>query len=158
MNKPNSQGRNKVTAALNRKARFEYFIEESYEAGIALMGTEVKSIRRGNISLGESFCEFKDGELYLVNCHIAEYSHGGSYNHAPRRARKLLMHARELRKLIGAVEKKGSTIVPLEVYFNRKNFCKIKIALAKGKKLHDKRQTIKEREWSREKGRVLKDY
>lgn len=157
MSSGSSKPRNKVTAALNRKAGFEYFIEESFEAGIVLTGTEVKSIRQSKISIEESFCEFQKGELFLINCHIPEYSHGNRHNHQPRRARKLLLHSKELRKLIGAVEKKGSTIVPLEVYFNRKNLCKIKIALATGKKLHDKRQTIKERDWNRQKQRVLKD-
>lgn len=157
MNKSASKSSGKKTVALNRKASFEYFIDETYEAGIMLTGTEVKSIRLSKVSVDESFCEFTKDELFLVNCHIPEYTHGNKFNHYPRRPRKLLLHSKELRRLIGAVEKKGNTIVPLEIYFNQKNLCKVKIALVRGKKTHDKRQAIKDRDWNRQKQRALKE-
>jgi len=130
----------------NKRAFFEYHILEKYEAGIALRGTEVKSIREGNVNLAESFARVMEGELFLVNCHIPEYRAGGWTNHDPRRARKLLIHRRELDRLVGKIELKGLTLVPLRLYFNARGYAKVEIGVAKGKKLHDKRSAVKERE------------
>jgi SsrA-binding protein len=134
----------------NKRAFFEYHILEKYEAGIALRGTEVKSIREGNVNLAESFARVMEGELYLVNCHIPEYRAGGWTNHDPRRPRKLLLHRRELDRLVGKIELKGLTLVPLRLYFNSRGYAKVEIGVAKGKKLHDKRSAVKERESERE--------
>jgi SsrA-binding protein len=142
--------------AENRKARFNYAIEDTVEAGIALTGTEVKSIRDGKTTIAESYAETKGGEIWLVNAYIPEYLQGGRYNHAPKRARKLLLHRRQINKLAGAVEREGMTLVPLKLYFNEKGRAKIELALARGKKLHDKRETEKKRSWEREKGRLLR--
>jgi SsrA-binding protein len=140
----------------NRKARFHYAIDEVFEAGVALTGSEVKSLRSGKASIGESYAAARDGELWLLNSNIAEYKQAGRFNHAPKRARKLLMHRRQLNKLIGAVEREGMTVVPLKLYFNAKGRAKVEVALAKGKKLHDKRETDKKRSWERERGRLLR--
>jgi len=140
----------------NRKARFNYIIDESFEAGIALTGSEVKSLRAGKASIGESYAAPRDGELWLYNCNISEYKHAGRFTHAPKRPRKLLLHKRQINKLIGAVERQGMTVVPLKIYFNEKGRAKVEIALAKGKKLHDKRETEKRRSWERERGRLLR--
>ena len=142
----------------NRKARFNFEIEETFEAGIALQGTEVKALRAGEGSIAESYAEVKDGQVWLVNANIPEFSHGNRFNHEPRRPRKLLMHKREIHKLAGAVQKEGKTIVPLKLYFNEQGRAKLEIALAKGKKLHDKRETEKKRDWQREKSRLLKAH
>ena len=142
--------------AENRKARFNYAIEDTVEAGIALTGTEVKSIRNGKTSIAESYATSRDGELWLLNSNISEYKQAGRFNHAPKRARKLLLHKRQISKLIGAVEREGMTLVPLKLYFNDKGRAKVELALAKGKKLHDKRETEKKRDWAREKGRLLR--
>src|ERR1700759_4179355 len=141
----------------NRKARFNYEIGEVFEAGIALVGSEVKSLRQGKASIGESYADARGGELWLVNANIAEYLQGGRFNHAPKRVRKLLLHKRQINKLIGAVEREGMTLVPLKMYFNDKGRAKVELALAKGKKLHDKRETEKNRDWGRERGRLLRD-
>ncbi|MCW5681330.1 MAG: SsrA-binding protein SmpB [Xanthobacteraceae bacterium] len=151
-----AEPKNKV-AADNRKARFNYAIGESFEAGIALTGTEVKSLRNGKATIAESYADAKDGEIWLVNANIPEYLQANRNNHAPKRPRKLLLHKRQINKLIGAVEREGMTIVPLKLYFNPRGRAKIEIALAKGKKLHDKRETEKKRDWSRERGRLLRD-
>jgi SsrA-binding protein len=144
--------------AENRKARHEYMIAEVFEAGIMLTGTEVKSLRKGSINIGESYATYEKGGLWLLNAYIPEYQQAGRFfQHEPRRKRKLLMHAREIVKLTQAVERKGMTLVPLELYFNAKGIAKMKIALAEGKKLHDKRASDKERDWNREKARVLRD-
>jgi len=143
-------------AAENRKARFHYAIDEVIEAGIALTGSEVKSLRAGRASIAESYAAARDGELWLINTNISEYTQAGRFNHAPKRARKLLLHKRQITKLIGAVEREGMTVVPLKMYFNDKGRAKIEIALAKGKKLHDKRETEKKRDWARERGRLLR--
>lgn len=144
--------------AQNKKARHEYFIEDTLECGIMLVGTEVKSLRAGRASLNESYVGEKDGTLYLFNTHIPEYTHCGSqFQHAPLRPRKLLMHKREIGKFLGGVSKKGYTIVPLKLYFNDQGRVKIEIGLAKGKQMHDKRQTIKDRDWNRDKSRILRD-
>jgi SsrA-binding protein len=140
----------------NRKARFNYAIGETFEAGIALTGSEVKSMRTGKANIGESYASARDGELWLFNSNISEYKQAGRFNHAPKRARKLLLHKRQINKLIGAVEREGMTVVPLKLYFNDKGRAKVEIALAKGKKFHDKRQTEKKRDWQREKGRLMR--
>ncbi|WP_326524254.1 SsrA-binding protein SmpB [Sphingomonas sp.] len=143
--------------AENRRARFEYFIEQTFEAGIALTGTEVKSLRFGEGSIAESYAEIRDEQAWLVNANIPEFSHGNRFNHEPKRPRKLLLHQREINKLHGAVAREGMTLVPLSVYFNGRGRAKVELALAKGKKTHDKRETIKERDWKREQGRLLRD-
>ena len=145
------------TVAENRRARYEYFIEEVFEAGIALQGTEVKSLRGGEGSIAESYAHVHDGEAWLVNANIPEFSHGNRFNHEPKRPRKLLLHEREIEKMIGAVERKGMTLIPLSVYFNSRGRAKVELALAKGKQTHDKRQTIKDRDWQRDKARLLRE-
>jgi SsrA-binding protein len=140
----------------NRKARFNYSIHEAFEAGVALTGSEVKSLRQGKASIAESYAAARDGELWLYNSNITEYKQAGRFNHAPKRPRKLLLHRRQINKLIGAVEREGMTVVPLKIYFNEKGRAKVEIALAKGKKLHDKRETEKKRSWDRERGRLLR--
>ena len=145
------------TVAQNRRARFEYFIEDVFEAGIALSGTEVKSLRFGEGSIAESYAYVNDGEAWLVNANIPEFSHGNRFNHEPKRPRKLLLHEREIEKMIGAVERKGMTLIPLSVYFNSRGRAKVELALAKGKQTHDKRQTIKDRDWQRDKARLMRD-
>jgi len=145
------------TVAENRRARFEYFIEDVFEAGIALSGTEVKSLRDGRGSIAESYAHVQDGEAWLVNANIPEFSHGNRFNHEPKRPRKLLLHGREIEKMIGAVERKGMTLIPLSIYFNSRGRAKVELALAKGKQTHDKRQTIKDRDWQRNKARLLRE-
>jgi SsrA-binding protein len=141
----------------NRKARFNYAIGETFEAGIALTGSEVKSMRAGKTSITESYASARDGELWLLNSNISEYRQAGPFNnHAPKRPRKLLLHKRQINKLMGAIEREGMTVVPLKMYFNDKGRAKVEIALAKGKKLHDKRETEKNRDWARERGRLLR--
>jgi SsrA-binding protein len=144
-------------AADNRRARFNYAIGEAFEAGIVLTGTEIKSLRNGKATISESYADAKDGEIWLVNSNIPEYLQANRNNHAPKRPRKLLLHKRQINKLIGAVEKEGMTIVPLKIYFNPRGRAKVEIALAKGKKLHDKRDTEKKRDWQRERGRLMRD-
>ena len=143
--------------AENRRARYEYFIEEVLEAGIALAGTEVKALRQGEGSIAESYAELKDGQMWLVNANIPEFSHGNRHNHEPKRPRKLLLHASQIKKFNGAVTRQGMTLVPLMIYFNDRGRAKVELALAKGKKLHDKRDTEKARDWKREAGRILRD-
>ena len=158
MSRPRPQTFDKVkTVAENRRARFDYFIEQTYEAGLALTGTEVKSLRFGEGSIAESYAEVSDEEAWLINANIPEFSHGNRFNHEPKRARKLLLHAREIQKLHGAVAREGMTLVPLSIYFNSRGRAKVELALAKGKKAHDKRDTIKERDWKREQQRLLRD-
>jgi SsrA-binding protein len=144
------------TVAHNRKARFNYAIGETFEAGIALTGTEVKSLRQGKATIAESYADSRGGEIWLVNANIPEYLQGGRFNHAPKRPRKLLLHRRQISKLIGAVEREGMTLIPLKLYFNEKGRAKLELALARGKKLHDKRETEKKRSWERERGRLLR--
>ncbi len=143
--------------AENRKARFNFEIGEVFEAGIVLTGSEVKSLRTGKGSIVESYADAKDGEIWLINANIPEYLQAHRFNHSPKRPRKLLLHQRQINKLAGAVEREGMTIVPLKVYFNDKGRAKIEIALAKGKKLHDKRETEKARSWQRDRSRILRD-
>ncbi|PCI32146.1 MAG: SsrA-binding protein [Alphaproteobacteria bacterium] len=145
------------TIALNRKARYNYFIEEDFEAGIVLTGTEVKSLRAGEVNITDAFAEAKMGEIFLINAYIKEYAMGNRFNHEARRPRKLLLHRREVNKIAAAIQRKGKTLVPLSIYFNAKNRVKVKIGLASGKKSHDKRATEKERDWNREKGRLMKE-
>ena len=153
---PNDDGRTRI--AENRKARHEYKIDDVFEAGIMLTGTEVKSLRKGSINIAESYASWENGGLWLLNAYIPEYGKAGRFfQHEPRRKRKLLMHMREIVKLTQAVERKGMTLVPLELYFNAKGIAKLKLALAEGKKLHDKRASDKEKDWNREKGRILRD-
>ncbi|MBV6489139.1 MAG: SsrA-binding protein SmpB [Pseudorhodoplanes sp.] len=141
----------------NRKARFNYAIGEVFEAGIALTGSEVKSLRSGRATIGESYADARDGEIWLINSNIPEYVQAGRFNHAPKRPRKLLLHKRQINKLIGAVEREGMTLVPLRLYFNERGRAKVEIALARGKKLHDKRETEKKRSWTRERGRLMRE-
>jgi SsrA-binding protein len=148
--------RNLKVVADNRKARFNYEIGEVFEAGIALTGSEVKSLRQGKASIGESYADSRGGEIWLVNANIAEYLQAGRFNHAPKRARRLLLHRRQINKLSGAVEREGMTLIPLKLYFNEKGRAKLELALARGKKLHDKRETEKKRSWDRERGRLLR--
>lgn len=140
----------------NRRARFNYEIGETFEAGIALTGTEVKALRQGKATIAESYADSRGGELWLVNANIPEYLQGGRFNHAPKRPRKLLLHKRQIDKLSGAVDREGMTIVPLKLYFNEKGRAKLEIAVARGKKLHDKRETERKRSWDRERGRLLR--
>ena len=140
----------------NRKARYAYAIESTIEAGMMLMGSEVKSLRGGKATIAESYADSRGGEIWLVNSNIPEYLQGGRFNHAPKRLRKLLLHRRQIHKLMGAVEREGMTLVPLKLYFNEKGRAKIELALGRGKKLFDKRQTEKKRSWDRERGRLLR--
>ena len=148
----------KKTVAENRRARYDYYIDDVYEAGIALTGTEVKSLRFGEGSIAESYAEVRDGQVWLVNSNVPEFSHGNRFNHEPKRPRKLLLHEREIAKLTGAVERKGMTLVPLSIYFNGRGRAKVELALAKGKNAADKRHTIKERDWKREQGRLMREH
>jgi SsrA-binding protein len=145
------------TVAENRRARFDYYIEDTLEAGIALTGTEVKSLRFGEGSIAESYAEIRGGEAWLVNSNVPEFSHGNRFNHEPKRPRKLLLREREIAKLQGMVERKGMTLVPLSIYFNGRGRAKVELALARGKNAADKRSTIKERDWKREQGRIMRD-
>ena len=146
------------TVAENRRARYEYFIEDTLEAGIALTWTEVKSLRFGEGSIAESYAEVKNGEVWLVNANVPEFSHGNRHNHVPKRPRKLLLHEREIARLTGAVERKGMTLVPLSVYFNGRGRAKVELALARGKNNADKRQVTKDRDWQRDKARLMRDH
>lgn len=145
------------TVAENRRARFDYSIEDKYEAGIALSGTEVKALRAGEASIAESYAELLDGQVFLINANIPEFSHGNRFNHEPRRPRKLLLHDREIDRLLGATERKGMTLVPLSIYFNKQGRAKVELALAKGRQAQDKREYIKDREWQRDKARIMRE-
>ncbi|WP_407926901.1 SsrA-binding protein SmpB [Capillibacterium thermochitinicola] len=142
--------------ATNRRARHEYFIEETIEAGVVLTGTEVKSLRQGKGNLNESYALIKAEEVFLYNCHISPYDYGNRYNHDPLRPRKLLLHKAEIRKIAAKIKEKGYTLVPLNMYFDRNNRVKIELALAKGKKLYDKRHDLAKRDAAREVARTLK--
>src|SRR5688572_2332786 len=148
----------KKVVAENRRARYDYFVEERFEAGIQLTGTEVKSLRGGEGSIAESYAAVEGDELWLINSHVPEYSHGNRMNHQPRRPRKLLLKGREIAKLQGAVTRQGLTLVPLSIYFNASGRAKVELAVARGKKMHDKRDTEKERDWKREQGRLLRKH
>jgi SsrA-binding protein len=142
--------------AENRRARFDYFVEDRFEAGIELQGTEVKALRTGEGSIAEAYALVEGEEVFLINSHIPQYGAGSWMNHEPRRRRKLLLKSREIDKLQGAITRQGLTLVPLSIYFNSRGRAKIELALAKGKKVHDKRETIKERDWKREQGRLMR--
>lgn len=142
--------------AENRRARFDYFIEETFEAGIMLTGTEVKSLRTGRANIAESYASVEGREIVLINADIPPYGHANRFNHEPRRHRKLLLHRRQIDKLIGAVQREGRTLVPIKLYWNEKGLAKLEVGLAKGKKLHDKRDTAAERDWQRDKARLMK--
>lgn len=144
------------SVAQNRKARHDYFIEDTLEAGMQLLGSEVKSLRSGRASIAEAFAAEKNGDLYLLNAHIPEYESANRFNHAPRRPRKLLLHKKESERLKGRINREGMTIVPLAIYFNARGIAKCQLGVAKGKHKSDKRQTIKERDWQREQSRVLR--
>jgi SsrA-binding protein len=143
--------------AENRKARHNYFIEDSLEAGIMLQGSEVKSLRLGQANIAESYAEVKGGEMFLVNAYIPEYQQAGPFNHESRRPRKLLLHAREIAKMAESIKRGGMTMVPLKLYFNDRGIAKLELGLAKGKKLVDKRETEKARDWQRQKSRLLRE-
>jgi len=157
MAKKKKKGPSGDIAAQNRKARHDYFIEDTFEAGVMLMGSEVKSLRRGSASIGESYAQEKEGELYLLNAYIPVYEaaaqHSGHQD--PRRARKLLLHKREIERLKMAVAREGYTLVPLSIYFNARGIAKVELGLAKGKHKADKRQTSKDRDWKRDKARLM---
>jgi len=143
--------------AENRKARFNYEFTDTLEAGLALTGTEGKSLRGGKANIAESYATEEGGELWLINSYIPEYGEANRFNHNPRRRRKLLLHKKQMAKLIGAIHREGMTIVPNRLYFNDRGLAKLQIALAKGRKAHDKREVSKERDWKREQGRLLRE-
>lgn len=145
------------TVADNRKARYEYEFIEKFEAGLQLTGTEVKSLREGKAMIAESYASAEGDQIYLINSHIPEYLQGNRFNHEARRPRRLLMHRREINKLIGAIQREGMTLVPTKLYFNDRGRAKIEIALSKGKKIHDKRASEKARDWQRDKARIMRD-
>jgi SsrA-binding protein len=157
MNAPRGPSGPIKLVADNRKARFNYEILDTLEAGIVLTGTEVKSLRAGKSTIADAYAAEYGGELYLYNAYIPEYLQANRFNHETRRPRKLLVHRRQVNKLAGAVQREGMTVVPLKLYFNEKGRAKVELGLAKGKKLHDKREAEKERTWNREKARLLKD-
>ena len=142
--------------AQNRRARHDYFIEDTLEAGIMLLGSEVKSLRGGKASIGESYAADQGGELFLVNAYIPEYGGANQFNHEPKRPRKLLVHRREMGKLLGAITRDGMTLVPLDIHFNPRGIAKVLLGLAKGKRKGDKRETVKERDWQRDKARLMR--
>ena len=146
------------TVAENRRARHEYFIKDTWEAGIQLTGTEVKSLRTGQANIAESYASAERGGIFLINAYIPEYKAAGAFfQHDPRRPRRLLLHKREIHKIAIAIERQGMTMIPLELYFNARGRAKLKLALAEGKKLHDKREAAAKRDWQRQKARLLRD-
>jgi SsrA-binding protein len=145
-----------MTEIRNRQAYYDYFIDDKYDAGMVLTGTEVKSLRAGRASFNDSYCYFHHGELWIKSLHIAEYSHGTSSNHDPVRERKLLLNKKELRKIESKIKEKGSTVVPLRIFFSEKGIAKIELGLGKGKKLYDKRETIKQKDNEREMKKFIK--
>ena len=147
----------KKIVAENRKARYNYEIIDTYEAGLVLTGTEVKSLREGKANIAESYASDEGGEIWLINSYLPEYLQANRFNHETRRRRKLLLSRREMHRLQVAINREGMTLVPLKIYFNDRGRAKLELALAKGKKLHDKRETEKQRDWAREKGRLLKE-
>ena len=146
---------NKVVAD-NRKARHAYFIESTFEAGLLLVGSEVKALRSGKATISEAYAQARDGEIFLVNAYIPEYTMANRFNHEPRRVRKLLVHKAEARKLSVAVQREGMTLIPLKIYFNPRGIAKVEVGIARGKKLHDKRETEKQRSWDRDKARLMR--
>ena len=156
MNIKKADPNNKI-AAENRKARFSYEILDTVEAGLVLTGTEVKSLRRGQANIQESYASAEGGEIWLINSYLPEYFEASRFNHEPRRRRKLLLKRREMARLKQSINREGMTLVPLKIYFNDKGRAKVLVGVARGKKLHDKRETEKQRDWAREKGRLLKE-
>ncbi len=148
---------NRKVIAVNRRARFDYLINDVLEVGIVLTGTEVKAMREGKVNIAESYASPENGEIWLINANIPEYSAGNRQNHEPKRPRKLLLHKREMARLVQAVERKGFTLVPLRLYFNARGMAKLEIGIGQGKKMHDKRDTSKDRDWARSKQRLLRD-
>ncbi|WP_455477416.1 SsrA-binding protein SmpB [Bartonella sp. B41] len=157
MNKKKTAPVRKIIAD-NRKARFNFEIIDNIEAGLVLQGAEVKSLRSNSANISESYASFENGELWLINSYIPEYTQANRFNHEPRRLRKLLISKREMNRFCNAVSREGMTLVPLKLYFNERGRAKLEIALARGKKLHDKRETEKKRDWGREKARLLKRH
>ena len=145
-------------AAENRKARYNYEIIETFEAGLVLTGTEVKSLRQGKANIAESYATEENGEIWLINSYIPEYLEANRFNHEPRRRRKLLLHKREMAKMAQAADREGMTLVPLKLYFNDRGRAKLEVAVAKGKKTVDKRETVKKRDWDRQKARIMKEH
>lgn len=143
--------------AENRRARFNYEIEDTIEAGIVLTGSEVKSLRTGKANIAESYASNERGELYLINAHIAEYAGASRFGHEPTRHRKLLLHKKEMARLLGAVQRQGMALVPLRLYFNARGIAKLLLGLGRGKKVHDKRETEKKRDWQRQKSRLMRE-
>ncbi len=156
MGKKKKQSGDNVVAE-NRRARFNYAIEDTLEAGLVLEGTEVKALREGKANIAESYASNENGAIWLINAHIPEYGHGNRNNHKPRRPRKLLLHAREIERLSAAIDRQGLTLVPMKIYFNERGRAKIEIGVARGKKLHDKRDTEKDRDWKRQQQRLLRN-
>ncbi len=148
----------KKIVAENRKARFNYEIIDTYEAGLVLTGTEVKSLREGKANIAESYATDEGGEMWLINSYLPEYLQANRFNHEPRRRRKLLLSKREAHRLQSAINRDGMTLIPLKIYFNDQGRAKLELALGKGKKLHDKRESEKERDWNRQKSRLMKDH
>jgi SsrA-binding protein len=144
-------------AAVNRRARHDYLIQDTLEAGIVLTGSEVKVLRQGQASIAESYASVDDGELWLVNAHVPEYKAATRFNHEPRRPRKLLVHRKELNRLMGAIKREGVTLVPISIYFNDRGIAKLELGLAKGKKKADKREAEKARDWQRDKARIMRE-
>ncbi len=155
MSKPKNAGPNRVVAD-NRRARFNYEITDTVEAGIALTGTEVKSLRANKVTIGEAYAGPSGNEIFLFNANIPEYLQANRFNHEPRRPRRLLLHKRQIAKFIGATQREGFTLIPLKLYFNERGRAKIEIGLGRGKQLHDKRETERKRDWDREKGRLMR--
>lgn len=141
--------------AQNRRARYDYFIEETLEAGISLLGTEVKSLRNSQANINDAYCDVDDDSLMLINSYIPEYEKASNFNHSARRTRRLLLHKKQIKKIIGKLKTKGLSVVPLRLYFNSRNIAKLEIAIVKGKKEYDKRESIKQEEWNRRKARIL---
>lgn len=150
-------GGNRKVVADNRKARRNYEIEETFEAGLVLQGTEVKSLRTGKVNISDAYASEEGGELFLYNAHIPEYLQANRFNHSPRRPRKLLLNRKEIHKLIVGIQREGMTVVPLKLYFNDRGIAKLELALAKGRKLHDKRQVERKRDWERQKARLMRE-
>ena len=147
----------KKNISQNRRARHDYFIEEVVEAGVVLVGSEVKSLRQGHCNIKDAFAEEREGEIYLINMHVDEYTGSNRFNHELKRPRKLLLHRRQINKVIGATQRKGVTVIPLSIYFNSRGRVKVELAFAKGKKLYDKRASEKEKDWNKEKARILRE-
>ncbi len=143
--------------AENRRARYDYFLEETFEAGLQLTGSEVKSLREGRANIAESYASVEGDELALVNAYIPEYKPANRFNHEPRRPRKLLMHRKQINRLMGAIQREGRTLIPTRLYWNEDGRAKLELALAKGKKAHDKREATAERDWQRDKARLMRD-